>query len=217
MLPTTAVGTPGAWRGWDGAGFGVAFIDPYTNPGPPEQHVCAPVGRGGLRWPVTSLVRHQPTGLFVALMQNGARGGGVYYATSPDLLQWSGPALLLPALGLGAWSCGDPAPLAYPSLLDPASADRNFETAGAAPVLFATRFNIRNCKVGEDRELVRWSVRVTAPRGHPAHAPPGAGRRRCGERRQTAGRAGVAPPAKRPCFPGNSCLAAPHQSGVAAP
>ncbi len=163
LLRTTALGSPEAWRGWDGSAFGVAFADPYAQPPvQPEAHVCAPVGQGGLRWPVTSLVRHQQSGLFIALMQDGARGGGVHYATSPDLLHWSGPALLLPAIGLGAWNCADPAPIAYPSLLDPASADRNFETVGPAPVLFATRFNVKDCRADADRELVRWSVRIAA-------------------------------------------------------
>jgi hypothetical protein len=163
LLRTAEVGTPEAWRGWDGSAFQAAFADPYAQRVQPEAHVCAPVGQGSLRWPVTSLVRHKPSGLFIALMQNGARGGGVYYATSPDLLRWSGPALLLPAIGLGAWNCADSAPIAYPSLLDPAAPDRNFETVGLAPVLFATRFNVKGCRAGADRELVRWDVRIAAP------------------------------------------------------
>ncbi len=163
LLRTTALGTPEAWRAWDGSAFGVAFADPYAQAVQPEAHVCAPVGQGSLRWPVTSLVRHGRSGLFIALMQDGARGGGVYYATSPDLLHWSGPALLLPAVGLGAWTCADPAPIAYPSLLDPAASDRNFETVGLTPVLFATRFNPKGCRADADRELVRWDVRITVP------------------------------------------------------
>lgn len=163
LLRTAALGTPEAWRAWDGSAFAVAFADPYAQAVRPEAHVCAPVGQGSLRWPVTSLVRHGRSGLFIALMQDGARGGGVFYATSPDLLHWSGPALLLPAVGLGAWTCADPAPIAYPSLLDPAASDRNFETVGLAPVLFATRFNPKGCRADTDRELVRWDVRVAAP------------------------------------------------------
>ena len=163
LLRTTAPGVPDAWRGWDGTGFEVVFADPYGRPAQPEAHVCAPVGQGNLRWPVTSLVRHKPSGLFIATMHDGGRGGGVYYATSPDLLRWSAPALLLPAIGPGAWTCADPAPIAYPSLLDPAADDRNFETVGVAPVLFATRFNVKDCRTGNDRELVRWDVRIAAP------------------------------------------------------
>lgn len=172
LLRTTEIGAPEAWRAWDGSAFEVAFADPYapqqqqqqSPPIQPERHVCAPVALEALRWPVTSLVRHESTGLFIALMQDGARDhGGVYYATSPDLLRWSRPALLLPAVGLGSWTCADPPPTAYPSLLDPDSADRNFETVGPRAVLFATRFNVRDCRTGMDRELVRWNVGVSGP------------------------------------------------------
>ena len=88
-------------------------------------------------------------------MQDTGRNGGVYYVTSPELLQWSAPALLMTSTGPGAWTCTDPAPLAYPSLLDPASTDRNFETVGASPMLFATRFTVRDCRTGLERKLVR--------------------------------------------------------------
>lgn len=162
LLRTTGVGTPGDWHGWDGSAFGAAFVDPYAQPVWPVSRNCAPVEADKLRWPVARLVRHAASGLFIALMQNGARNGGVFYATSPDLLHWSATALLLPAVGLGAWTCADPAPIAYPSLLDPAAADRSFETVGVAPVLFATRFNVRSCRAIKP-ELVRWDVRVAAP------------------------------------------------------
>lgn len=162
LLRTTALDAPDAWRGWDGSAFGAAFVDPDARPVRPDARHCAPVEAERLRWPVTGLVRHAASGLFIALMQNGARGGGVFYATSPDLLHWSAPALLMPAVGPDAWSCADPAAVAYPSLLDPAAADRNFETVGVAPLLFATRFNVDGCRAA-DRELVRWNVRVAAP------------------------------------------------------
>ena len=161
LLRTETIEQADSWRGWDGAAFAVRFSDPYAGPVTPERHVCAPVGAGALRWPVTSLVRHQPTGLFIVLMQNTARDGGVYYATSPDLLRWSAPALLMSAVGPGAWTCGDPAPIAYPSLLDPASIDRNFETVGASTALYTTRFNAEHCRAGVSRSLVRWNVRIT--------------------------------------------------------
>ena len=108
-------------------------------------------------------MRHQPTGQFIATMLNGARGGGVYYATSPDLVHWSPPALLMPAIGPGAWTRADPPPIFYPSLLDPASTDRNFETVADNPALFATRFNVTSGRTSMDRQLMRWSVRITLP------------------------------------------------------
>lgn len=160
LLRTDMIDRADSWRGWDGAAFAVRFADPYAGPVQPEHHVCAPVGVGALRWPVTSLVRHEPTGLFIALMQDTGPGGGVYYATSPDLLRWSAPALLLSAVGLPAWTCGNSDPIAYPSLLDPVSTDRNFETVGPAGLVYATRFDGARCQSGMSRSLVHWSVSI---------------------------------------------------------
>lgn len=85
----------------------------------------------------------------------------VFCATSPDLLSWSVPALLLTVTGPPAWQCGDPDPTAYPSLLDPAS-DRYFEIVGAKAPLFATRFEVDRCKSGVVRHRQRWVVTTTA-------------------------------------------------------
>ena len=160
LLRTDAIEQSGSWRGWDGKNFDISFVDPYAGLIQPERHVCAPVGIGALRWPVTSLVRHGPSGLFIVLMQDTGSGGGIYYATSLDLLQWSAPALLLSAIGLRAWTCGGPDPIGYPSLLDPTSTDRNFQTVGTGALLFATRFDGAGCHPGENRSLIRWNVGI---------------------------------------------------------
>ncbi len=162
LLRTEAVEQAGAWKGWSGTGFTVEFVDPYAGTAQPEEHVCAPVDVGNLRWPVTSLVRHSETGAFVALMQDTTPSGGVYYATSADLLHWSMPMLLLRASGPSGWRCGDPAPIAYPSLLDPTSPDRNFATVADQPQLFVTQFDVDGCRLA-NRRLVRRAVTVESP------------------------------------------------------
>lgn len=160
LLRTELIDVAGSWRAWDGSAFDVQFEDPYAGPIEPEQHVGVPVGEGRLRWPVTSLVRHARSGNFVVLMQNTGPGGGIYYSTSPDLLHWSAAALLMRAAGLHSWKPGDPDPIAYPSLLDPASADQNFETVGPDAVLFATAFNAGQNGASVSRTLIRWFVRI---------------------------------------------------------
>lgn len=160
LLRTLHVDQPASWRAWNGSDFSVAFIDPYAGPQTPEGHVCEPVGVNRLRWPVTSLVRHQGSGLFIATMLNGARGGGVYYATSADLIRWSEPAALMPGIGQGAFTCTDLPPIAYPSLLDPTTDDINFATVSNNPSLFFTRFNVTNCRTGMDRELFRVQLQI---------------------------------------------------------
>ena len=165
LLRTDRISDPAAWRAWDGERFGAAFVDPYVTVATRDVHVCAPVGGGQLRWPVTSLVRHAPTGLFIALMMNGARDGGVFFATSPNLLDWSSPVRLMNGLGEGAYRCGDAAPVAYPSLLDANSTDRNFMTVGDAAELFLTRFNVTGCKTSMDRDLIRIPIVISADKG----------------------------------------------------
>jgi hypothetical protein len=164
LLRTDRISDPSAWRAWDGTGYGVSFVDPYGASVSPDAHVCEPVGAGKLRWPVTSLVRHAPTGLFIALMMNAARDGGVFYSTSPDLLDWSSPAKLMGGSGGGVYQCGDPAPLAYPSLLDPNSEDRNFMTVGKSAELFLARFNVTDCRISMDRDLIRMPIAISADR-----------------------------------------------------
>jgi len=163
LLRTQDLEAPSTWRAWSGADFSVAFSNPYganAASTPPTDHLCTPVAAHSLCWPVTSLVRHAATGLFIALMQDTSINGGVFYSTSNDLIHWSGPAMLMPAVGLGVWTCKEPPPLAYPSMLDPDSPDRNFETLGDTAQLFATRFNVTACRTGLDRSLIRWSVRI---------------------------------------------------------
>jgi hypothetical protein len=93
---------------------------------------------------------------------NAARDGGVFYATSPNLIEWSSPVKLMDGQGLGTYRCGDPAPVAYPSLIDPGSTDRNFMTVGDSAELFLTRFNVTGCKTSMDRDLTRIRISITS-------------------------------------------------------
>jgi hypothetical protein len=171
LLRTTDIADPSAWRAWDGSGFGVRFVNPYgrgeARARDPARHVCAPVGAGGLQWPVTGLVRHAPSGLFIAVMLGGPHrpdraepAPGIYIATSADLVAWSRPALVMPAIGHARWRCGDDRPVAYPALLDPDSDDPSFSTVGDRAQLFLTRFNVPACRIDGDRDLMRIPVAI---------------------------------------------------------
>lgn len=168
LLRTRAIDDPASWRGFDGTDFTVRFANPYAGMADPSSHVCAPVGRFRLQWPVTALVRHQPSGLFIAVMQGRPHrpdrdepASGVYVATSSDLLNWSAPAFVLPAIDHGRFRCGGPRPLVYPSLLDPASPSRSFDTVGDTAQLYLTRFDVPDCRIHGSRSLVRIPVTIT--------------------------------------------------------
>jgi hypothetical protein len=48
----------------------------------------------------------------------------------------------------------------YPSLLDPRSPSRNFETVGDAPHLYFVEHVQNGCRTGQERNLLRRPVRV---------------------------------------------------------
>jgi hypothetical protein len=81
---------------------------------------------------------------------------GVFYSFSNDLLHWTPKRLLIECELTGTWQPGDPNAYAYPSLLDPDSTSRNFETADKTAYLYLTRFNAGGPHA--DRDLVRIPV-----------------------------------------------------------
>lgn len=172
-MRTADLADPGAWRAWDGRDFTVRFLDPYRSAAvQPERHTCAPVGRGRLTMPVGSVVRHRATGLYVAVMTDRRRirpdrppVAGIFAATSPDLIHWSEPRLVLATPTLHHWTClQERQPVHYPALLDEDSRSRNFEDTDGTAWLYLTRFNPQGCRLGADRDLIRLPVRITPVR-----------------------------------------------------
>lgn len=164
LLLRPVLGDAEDWRAWDGAGFGVRFADPYradvTNP---AAHVCQPVP--GIRSTLSSVVRHEGTGVFLAVTAatrpgpDGAPQSGFYTTTSRDLLAWSTPRLLLALPLLWRRDCAAAAAYAYPSLIDAGSRSRNFDTVGDAFWLYFVEMPLRpGCAVGPERDLVRLRV-----------------------------------------------------------
>lgn len=169
LLRRRVAGGAGDWRAWDGAGFTRSFVDPYRSAvADPAAHVCVPVE--GVTSTISSVVRHAPSGLYVAVTArgrtgpDGARRSGVYWMSSPDLLRWSEPELLLEAPLLWRRDCAAPFAYAYPALLDARSASPNFDTVADAFWLYLVEMRLNEtCGVGPDRDLIRLPVRWHAP------------------------------------------------------
>jgi hypothetical protein len=167
LIRTDRLDDPRSWRGWDGHDFAVRFADPYREQiADPRAHVCAPVGRGRLTESV-SLVRHEPSGTWIALMAttrpgpDGQRVPGIHASTSRDLIDWSDTRVVMRVAIFQVVACGqDRFSVAYPALIDPASRSRNFETFGSDGWLYMTRFNLQDCRIGSDRDLIRVPVHV---------------------------------------------------------
>jgi hypothetical protein len=177
VIRTNRLADPTSWRAWDGRGYTVDFVDPYTNPQPPEQHVCSPVGFEEIENMTQSLTYNTffEEYLVVGLANfhdpdTGAVYPAIGYSTSPDLINWSERKVLMKAVVPWTYQCGD-SPIIDPTVLDPLSGTRNFETTGRNVYLYFTRMNYQNCRQTLDRDLIRIPIQFipdgTIPSGYP--------------------------------------------------
>lgn len=149
-----------SWQMYRDGEFVASAYDPYT-PNASTEARCTPVANlTGMVW---SVVRHRPSGLYIAMLTVGGPGPkdiSLALATSHDMLHWTKPDIV-PGV---AFQWMKPCPIApawhYPSLIDPNSPRRNFDTVGDDAVLFMTRLNLKGCRGSLDRDLVRIPVRL---------------------------------------------------------
>lgn len=163
MMRTRDLADPRSWRAWGGTAFAARFTDPYLQPAP----------RGGACWAIAPLVgafdfmngslvysTYLQRFLLVGTGNSGI-DGGFYVSASTDLVSWSRPVKIIAGELTYTYSCGDPDPMAYPSLLDPTSTSRNFETVGRTAYLYFTRFRYRDCGQTQHQDLVRVPIEFT--------------------------------------------------------
>jgi hypothetical protein len=163
-MRTQDLSDPKSWRFWDGSGFNGEFIDPYAQKGStPGYHACAALAIDQIGASLNDSITYNTYLNKYVLIGNsadhldGREVWGWYYAFSDDLLHWTRRELLaeepLP------WTVGNPGSdvsVLYPSLLDPASESRNFETTGRTAYVYFTRMNYGQGHL--DRDLVRVPV-----------------------------------------------------------
>lgn len=156
------------WRAFSGRGFSARFPDPYTEP--LRNETCQPIAP--FPAPVGSVTRHEPSGLWLAVFQaakgmpDGLGGSfpvsGFYAASARDLTRWSEPRLILETKTLYDSPCGESLIRSYPSLVDPASTSRNFETTGDMALLTYSETPVQGCNLRHERRLVARKVRISS-------------------------------------------------------
>jgi hypothetical protein len=164
LMRTKTVGDPASWRAWDGAGFTVRFVNPYLEPSAsPAAHVCHPVSAPQIGQIQRSATFNSHLNKFFVIgtderfdpaRQRAVRG--IYYSFSDDLVHWSDMQLLIEPSA----TCvpGGPVTMTYPSVIDPSSSRRNFDSAGQTAHLYYTRRSPDNCADGADRDLARLPI-----------------------------------------------------------
>jgi hypothetical protein len=167
VMRTARLDLPDSWRAWDGSDYAVRFADPYRSQGE-GGHLCAPVSFPEIAGMTHSLTYNTYLDKYVLVSPAGARRAGrrgvvwgFYYSTSDDLIDWTPRQLIHEAVLTNDYQCGGPNPVGFPSLLDPDSPSRNFETTGRRPWLYFTRFHYRQCRNVLNRDLVRVRVRFS--------------------------------------------------------
>jgi hypothetical protein len=163
VMRTRDLADPRSWRAWDGDGYNVTFVDPYQVKGVAEgDHTCEPVSRSRIGTMTQSLTFNTYLDKYLLVGANtvydpGKRRSisGFYYSVSDDLVDWSRQKLIHEAELPWTYQCGQPDPVLYPSLLDPESKSRNFETTGRRVYLYFTREHYSGCVETLNRDLVR--------------------------------------------------------------
>jgi hypothetical protein len=165
LMRTKTLADPGTWRAWDGSGFSVRFVNPYSSARVnPAEHVCAPVDVNDIGGMTESLTYNTYYGkwLLVGSSQDQVKGqnvSGIYYALSDDLIHWSHRKLIHEVEFVWTYQCGDSSPIAYPSVIDRHSKTRNFATSGRRVDLYFTRLHYVACQQNLHRDLVRVPIR----------------------------------------------------------
>ena len=160
LMRTRDLSDPTSWRAWNGSSFSVQFRNPYLVTLDPSQHVCAPVDFPSIGTITESLTYN--TYLRKWMLVGSSVGDpahdkppGFYYALSDDLLNWTNATLLMEAEITWTKDCVPPDPIRDPSLIDPNSTSRNFETVGQRAYLFYTVQHLSGCSGTLDRDLLR--------------------------------------------------------------
>jgi len=168
LARTRDLSDPRSWQAWGGESFSVSFVDPYRGGKPSPRHLCRPVSPEVIGGMTQSLTYNTQLEKFLlvgtSVFFDSAKGRdvpGIYYAVSDDLIRWQGRRLLAEVELISTFRCGDRSPAVYPSLLDPRSESRNFETTGRRPYLYFVRFHNKACEQTLDRDLVRIPVEIS--------------------------------------------------------
>lgn len=165
---------PASWRAWGGKDFSIRFADPYAEDiADPAAHVCAPLS--GLPFTIGGVVRHAPSGRFVAVMA-GRRAPvpgaepvtGIWSSSSADLIAWTPLRLVWAAPLLTARDCAQEHAYAYPALIDRDAATPGFEDSDGTADLYLTRMALKGCKTGTSRDLIRFPVTIAPQPNRPA-------------------------------------------------
>ncbi len=152
LLRTNDLSDPTSWRGWDGTGFNVQFVNPYTASGyNTADKILEPISKNEIGKMCASITYNTYFGKYMVVdftsgIVDGVTKYGFFYSLSDDLIHWSNKRLILQTAS--TWAAGGSY---YPSIIDHNDVTRNFEQAGQSCYLYYTKWNSGTY----DRDLIR--------------------------------------------------------------
>lgn len=154
---------PSSWRAWNGESFTHGFRNPYVDTAdgtiPEDCEVVSPREIQGMSHSLTYnlyLERFLLVGIARRIDPRTRNvRAGIFYSLSEDLIRWKPRRPLLEAEVPWTFDCGDPDPINFPSVIDPLSESRNFETSSRRIYLYFTRIHMQGCRQTGERDLVR--------------------------------------------------------------
>lgn len=164
LMRTDNLADPTSWRAWDGEGFNLSLPKPYLNQSDnPQEQYCTPLAQDDIGVMNQSLTYNTDLEQYVLVgisadQIDNREVWGIYYAFSDDLITWSRRQLLMEVELPWTYSIGDTDPILYPSLIDPDSESRNFETTNQDAYIYYTQFNYNRGQMNLDRDLMRIPV-----------------------------------------------------------
>jgi hypothetical protein len=167
LLRTDNIADSTAWRLWRNHGFTTQIGDPYRAALDPAEHLCDPIDKSALPWPIRGLVRHVASGYWIATMlggrpqSDGIRRTGVFYSISKDLISWRGPFFLF-AAPTDKRACNSDHVIAYPAIIDPRSESRNFDTVSNEAELTYVHIALKDCRTTTTRNIVSRKIILNA-------------------------------------------------------
>lgn len=141
VMRTQTLDDPSSWRAWDGSGFNMRFLNPYTETGfNPADHTCQIVSSNEIGALTYSLTYNTFFEKFIAVGVSGSPIPGFYFSLSDDLVHWTPKQFLMDAPQV--FTTGGEMPFfPYPSLVDPDSPSPSFDVTSQSPYLYYSRFN----------------------------------------------------------------------------
>jgi hypothetical protein len=161
LIRARTLDRPDAWRFWNGTSFAGRFVNPYEDPAGALDNSRCP---GTVRFAALSLSWNTYLGRWLVIGTSNRSGteAAFFLSMSSDLVHWSPPQPFLRTELVDTYECGDAAPTAYASFIDPSSPARNFDVTGKSGWLYYTQFNPPDCNTPGtyDRDLVRIRIEL---------------------------------------------------------